>query len=178
MSAAFRYFFLSTCSIFFLCFFFSCWNKARAGFELQGTDNGRVCVQQHVLVKNELDLFTLHAEPWPPGFSVFSCNDCVPLWNVEHFLSSDEGKRTIKHTFTSNMHKIVKIVSIHELRGTFALAYGQMDTISQVSGSSIGPRFQVCLPVPWSIIEFIDHIVWQVVLLVLPLSYWSEKIPL
>lgn len=44
------YLFVFCQTIFYV--FFKCWNQAGVRFELQGTGNGRVCVRQHVLVRN------------------------------------------------------------------------------------------------------------------------------
>lgn len=43
--------FMSSSAILFIYFFLG-WNKAGVRYELQGTGNGRVCVRQHVLVRN------------------------------------------------------------------------------------------------------------------------------
>jgi len=155
-------------------------------FELQGTGNGRVSVLQHVSARNSLDLFTLHAEPWPPGLSSCFSNDSVPLWNVEHCLSSNEGStqshsHTHAHKHALHMHETHKVVNInrqnsaqlHVSTHTYALT-----SLSIVSETLIGPLSPVCLPLAWSISEFIDHNVWQSALLFLLLPYRSEKIPL
>lgn len=51
MSAALRHVCLCQPLQFFIYFFLG-WNKAGVRDELQGTGNGRVCVRQHVLVRN------------------------------------------------------------------------------------------------------------------------------
>lgn len=71
-----------------------------------GTGNGRASVPQHVSARNPPDLFTLHVEPWPPGSSSCFGNDSVPLWNVEHCLSSNEGStQSLTNTHQSNIHE-------------------------------------------------------------------------